>query len=157
MSFPVAASDYQLSLICVLERFIAIIKLLNWFLNSLSKERWFHEIKYLDMHWGMWQQCLWKLRHHPFSQLRSIQKIFFFFFQMSTQTKLTLIIAWKVSVFGVILVRIQSEWEKIRTRITPNTDTFYAVSFELSFLDSIWKTGPSRTWTHGLVLIVHTL
>ena len=38
----------------------------------------------------------------------------------------------KVSVFGVILVRIflHSDWkkyEKIRTRITPNTDTFYAV------------------------------
>ena len=47
----------------------------------------------------------------------------------------------KVSVFGVILVhifpysdrkfelslRIQSECEKIRTSITPNTNTFYAV------------------------------
>ena len=50
------------------------------------------------------------------------------------------ITAWKVSVFGVILVRIfsyshwigvslriQSKCGKIRTRITPNTDTFYAV------------------------------
>ena len=35
--------------------------------------------------------------------------------------------ASKVSVFEVILVRIQSECGKIRTRITPNTDTFYAV------------------------------
>ena len=51
--------------------------------------------------------------------------------------------AWKVSVFGVFLVRIfphsdwirrygvsfriQSEWGKIRTRKTPNTDTFHAV------------------------------
>ena len=34
--------------------------------------------------------------------------------------------AWKVSVFGVILVCIQSECGKIRTRITLNTDTFYA-------------------------------
>ena len=33
----------------------------------------------------------------------------------------------EVSVFGVILVRIQSECRKIRTRITPNTDTFHAV------------------------------
>ena len=33
----------------------------------------------------------------------------------------------KVSVFGVILVRIQSECGKIRTTITPNTDTFHAV------------------------------
>ena len=46
--------------------------------------------------------------------------------------------AWKMSVFGVFLVRIfphsgwirrftQSECGKIRTRKTPNTDTFYAV------------------------------
>ena len=34
---------------------------------------------------------------------------------------------WKVSVFVVILVRIQSECGKIRTRITPNTDSFQAV------------------------------
>ena len=34
--------------------------------------------------------------------------------------------AWKVSVFGIILVRIQSKWGKIRTRITTNTDTFFA-------------------------------
>ena len=33
----------------------------------------------------------------------------------------------KVSVFGVILVRIQSKCEKMRTRITPNTDTIYTV------------------------------
>ena len=35
--------------------------------------------------------------------------------------------AWKMSVFGVILVRIfpYSDW--IRTRITPNRSTFYAV------------------------------
>ena len=48
--------------------------------------------------------------------------------------------AWKVSVFGIILVRIiphsdwievshriQPECRKMRTRIAPNTDTFYAV------------------------------
>ena len=35
--------------------------------------------------------------------------------------------AWKVPVFGNILVRIQSKCGKIRTRITLNTDTFYAV------------------------------
>ena len=34
---------------------------------------------------------------------------------------------WKTSLFGVILVRIQSECRKIWTRITPNTDTFYPV------------------------------
>ena len=35
--------------------------------------------------------------------------------------------AKNVSVFGVILDRIQSECGKIRTRITENTDTFHAV------------------------------
>ena len=35
--------------------------------------------------------------------------------------------AQKVSVFGVILVRIQSECGKTRTRITPNTDAFHPV------------------------------
>ena len=34
---------------------------------------------------------------------------------------------WKVSVFGVIMVRIQSECGKMWTRITSNMDTFYAV------------------------------
>ena len=36
--------------------------------------------------------------------------------------------ALKVSVFGVMLVRIQSECGKIWTRITPNTNTFYVMS-----------------------------
>ena len=36
--------------------------------------------------------------------------------------------AQKLFVFGVILVRIQSEYRKIRTRITPNMDTFHAVT-----------------------------
>ena len=35
--------------------------------------------------------------------------------------------AQKVSVFGVILVRIQSKCVKMKTRITPNTSTFHAV------------------------------
>ena len=58
-----------------------------------------------------------------------------------------LITAWKVSVFGVILVRIfphsdwirrysvslliQSRCERIRNKITPNTNTFYTVSTTL--------------------------
>ena len=41
--------------------------------------------------------------------------------------RLTIITACKVSVFGVFLVRIQSKCEKIQTRKTPNTNTFYAV------------------------------
>ena len=36
------------------------------------------------------------------------------------------------SVFGVILVRIQYECGKIRTRITPNTGTFYTVTLRLN-------------------------
>ena len=41
--------------------------------------------------------------------------------------------ASKVFIFEVILVRIQSECGKIRIRITPNTDTFYAATvFKLS-------------------------
>ena len=39
--------------------------------------------------------------------------------------------AWKVSVFGVFLVRIPSECRKIWTRKTKNTDTFHAVLFFL--------------------------
>ena len=39
---------------------------------------------------------------------------------------------WKVSVFGVILVCIQSKCGKIQTRKTPNTGTFHAVSFTSS-------------------------
>ena len=42
--------------------------------------------------------------------------------------------ARKVSVLGVILVRIQSESGKMRTRITPNADTFYAVQLSLQSL-----------------------
>ena len=34
----------------------------------------------------------------------------------------------KVPVFKVLLVRIQSECEKLRTRKTPNTDPFHPVS-----------------------------
>ena len=32
-------------------------------------------------------------------------------------------------------LRIQSEYRKIRTRKTPNTDTFYAVTFQHQFQD----------------------
>ena len=34
-----------------------------------------------------------------------------------------------MSVFGVILVRIFPPSDLMRTRITPNTDTFYAIMF----------------------------
>ena len=43
------------------------------------------------------------------------------------------IIAWKVSIFRVFLVRIFPHSNQIRTRKTPNTDTFHAVHwFEMS-------------------------
>ena len=35
--------------------------------------------------------------------------------------------AWKLSIFGVILVRIFPHLDWLQTRITPNTDNFYAV------------------------------
>ena len=35
-----------------------------------------------------------------------------------------------MSVFGVILVCVQSEYGKMRTSITPNKDTFYVVDFK---------------------------
>ena len=43
----------------------------------------------------------------------------------------------KVSVFGVILVHIQSECWEMLTRITPNADTFYAV-YDRAFLWNVW-------------------
>ena len=42
--------------------------------------------------------------------------------------------AWKVPVFGVFLVRIQSECWKMRTRKTPNTDIFHAISYYQVFM-----------------------
>ena len=42
----------------------------------------------------------------------------------------------KVSVFEAILVRIQSECGNIRTRITPNTDTFCAVDIDNDIVDA---------------------
>ena len=44
--------------ICLLGNFTAVIKLLKWLLNSLSKERCFHGNKYLDLHWDLWQFSL---------------------------------------------------------------------------------------------------
>ena len=50
---------------------------------------------------------------------------------------------WKVSVFGVILVHIFPHSDWIRTRITPNADTFYSVIifiYETFFCtDSLYK------------------
>ena len=45
---------------------------------------------------------------------------------MSRRSIRNFVTVWKVSVFGVILVR-NAECGKMRTRITPDTDTFYEV------------------------------
>ena len=95
------------------------------------------------------EKCLWRSFFSSFNSFwkkpKMIWKITFVvtlyisdFFNTARDT------AWKVSVFGVILVHIFSHWDwirrdtdaecrysvqtrKMRTRITPNTDTFYAV------------------------------
>ena len=51
---------------------------------------------------------------------------------MISRVFLRSITAKKKSVFGVILVLIQSECRKMRTRIIPNTDTFHAVVCSVS-------------------------
>ena len=66
---------------------------------------------------------------------------------------------WEVSVFGVILVRIfpHSDWirrdmeyecGKLRTRITPNTDTFHTVlviKIFINFLPTVYASGMAST------------
>ena len=67
-----------------------------------------------------------------------------------------------MSVFGVI----QSECRKMQTKITPNTDTFYAVNawlcLNMSGYAKIWilligfcltfpHCNPLSTWTHGYI------
>ena len=42
-----------------------------------------------------------------------------------------------MSQFGVILIRIQSECGRIRTRVASNTDTFYTVLFFILLHQSI--------------------
>ena len=82
----VAASEYRLSLIYLLVSFIAISpwtfycdnQIVELIVECLSKERCFHRNKYLDMHWDLWQWCLWQHRYHLSVKLRSIQKVLFF-------------------------------------------------------------------------------
>ena len=54
-------------------------------------------------------------------------------------------------VFGIILVRIFHAFSGIRTRITPNTDTFYAVEFTITFLMSTNKVGLTKVMHPKLV------
>ena len=71
------ASEYRCSFICLLPSFVSIIKLLNWLLNSLSKEICFDGNKYLNMHCDLWLRCCDSIRYHPLVKLRSIHKVFF--------------------------------------------------------------------------------
>ena len=65
--------------------------------------------------------------------------ITFSFFKKNISHLKVAITAWKMTVFGVILVRIKPECGKVWTRITPNTDTFYAV-YATPGLMIAWKT-----------------
>ena len=56
--------------------------------------------------------------------------------------KVLICTAWKVPVLGVFLVRVQSECGKIRTRKTPNMDTFHAVftyTFRFDFFHGVFN------------------
>ena len=65
--------------------------------------------------------------------LRSFNEILLYFFMISTmwlvgfQMVLLFIWTWVLSICLFVSLRIQSECKKIRTRVTPNTDTFYEV------------------------------
>ena len=67
-----------------------------------------------------WTMLWWRNRHDNWRIL--------------TKGKVFNCTAWKMSIFGVFLVCIQSECGKIRIRKAPNTDTFHAVlcTFEKS-------------------------
>ena len=61
---------------------------------------------------------------------------------------------WKVSIFGVILVRIFSHSDWIRTRITPNTDTFHALTVWQHLLTRPWHSSGSGNTFWRLFLYV---
>ena len=63
---------------------------------------------------------------------------------------------WKVSLFGAFQVRIWSEYGKIRTRKSPNMDTFYLVTKSFQFSSTLqffffdWLMEKSSTLRHVL-------
>ena len=72
--------------------------------------------------WAIVTRLLRRLLHKKY--YKTFDQALCFFFIAYT--------AWKVSIFGVILVLIfpHSDWiRKVMTRITPNTDTFHALFF----------------------------
>ena len=67
--------------------------------------------------------------------------------------------AWKVSVFRVFLLHIQSKCRKRRTKRTPNTDNFHAVLFitklftcvyGLKWTKKLWKIQKRKKRCHSL-------
>ena len=60
-----------------------------------------------------------------------------------------------VSIFRVILVRIQSKCGKIRTRTTPNTDTFYVVIVSKTAKNFSSDRKQVRSWLKDEQNIVH--
>ena len=62
---------------------------------------------------------------HALTQQQLGQTCGYIFWKLSVQPFVNIIV--KVSVFGVILARIQSKCGEMRIRITPNVDTFHAV------------------------------
>ena len=60
--------------------------------------------------------------------------------------------AWKVSVFGIFLVCIQSEFEKIRTRKPLNRDTFHAVDNDSEVRDAKLE---QHQWRHRFSCSYH--
>ena len=117
---------------------IRIFMLFVWYLLQLPLKitilacRWMKLLTYFVIFWEKQQLMMYfiqnlELDFHSFLDL----------FLYGNGSQLTIIggisnitmsyIAWKVSVFGVILVHIFPHLDWIRTRITLNTDTFYAV------------------------------
>ena len=75
----------------------------------------------------MLKKICWK--YDKFLRLHALRKCLLVWWNMlARQLGIEVITTWKVSVFGVFLVRIQSECRKIRTRKTPNMDTLHAVN-----------------------------
>ena len=100
--------------------------------NTFFKKTWYKNSKFFV------QSEIWYLNEFEYG--KSVVDIHVFCFGpelsffckfLSNELKLSALAknftTWKVSVLEVFLVRIQSECGKIRTRRTPNKDTFYAV------------------------------
>ena len=85
---------------------------------------------------SVWIVCI-KRRGYSFKVKMIYRKI-------SNFWKFVIGTAWKVSIFGFILVHIFPHSDWIQTRITPNTDIFYAVWF-------IWNasSGP-QIWQYNM-------